>query len=125
MKQWFLTDRCHLLNTVKSAEELIESLLEKLLLLLHHSFIAMQEAMFLKEVKCNIQTGEFVILCDFAENYFLFCKMKLRGFREVTFYPFVAYLKKLNALNTEHENVVMLSDCLKNDSIQVHTFSSR
>jgi hypothetical protein len=49
MKQWFLTDRCHLLNILKSAEELIESLLEKLLLLLHHSFIATQQAVFLKK----------------------------------------------------------------------------
>jgi hypothetical protein len=38
-KQWISTDRCELLTTVKSTEEFIESLLEKLLLLLRHSFI--------------------------------------------------------------------------------------
>jgi predicted metal-binding protein len=40
--QWISTDRCELITTVKSAEEFTESLLEKLLLLLHHSFIATQ-----------------------------------------------------------------------------------
>jgi hypothetical protein len=47
-KQWILTDRCELISTVKSTEEFIESLLVKLLLLLRYSFIATQQAMFLK-----------------------------------------------------------------------------
>jgi hypothetical protein len=67
-KQWISTDRCELVNTVKSTEEFIESLLEKLLLLLRHSFITTQQAMLLKELKCNLQSGEFVVLCNFAEN---------------------------------------------------------
>jgi hypothetical protein len=36
-KQWILTDRCELVIIVNSVEEFIESLLEKLLLLLRHS----------------------------------------------------------------------------------------
>jgi hypothetical protein len=27
--------------------------------------------MFLKELKCNLQSGEFVVSCDFAENYLI------------------------------------------------------
>jgi hypothetical protein len=54
-KQWISTDRCELVTIVKSTEELIESLLEKLLPLLRHSFIATQQAMFLKELECNLQ----------------------------------------------------------------------
>jgi hypothetical protein len=34
----------------------------------------------------------------------------------------LTYFKKSDALNTEHENLVMMSDCLKHDSILVHTF---
>jgi hypothetical protein len=37
-------------------------------------------------------------------------------------HPFVIYFKKLDALNTEHENLVMISDCLEHDYILVHTF---
>jgi hypothetical protein len=56
---------------VKSNEEFIESLLEKLLLLLCCLFTATQQAMFLKELECNLQSGEFVVLCNFAENSFV------------------------------------------------------
>jgi hypothetical protein len=63
-----------------STEEFIESLLEKLLLLLRHSFIVTQQAMFLKELKCNLKLGEFVVLCDFAENYCLILQDEAQGF---------------------------------------------
>jgi hypothetical protein len=121
-----LTDRCELVTTVKSTEEFIESLLEKLLLLLRHSFIATQQAMFLTELKCNLHSSEFVVLCDFTENYSFVLQNEAQGFHwnnaQATIHPFVIYFKKSDALNTEHENLVMISDCLKHDSILVHTF---
>jgi hypothetical protein len=61
-------DRCELISIVKSTEEFIQSLLEKLLLLLH-LFIATQQATFLQELECSLQLSESVVLCDFAENY--------------------------------------------------------
>jgi predicted metal-binding protein len=54
VKRWILTDRCELVTIVKSTEEFIESLLEKSLLLLRHSFTATQQTMFLKELKYNL-----------------------------------------------------------------------
>jgi hypothetical protein len=69
--------------------------------------------MFLKELKCNLQSGEFVVLCDFNENY-SFVLQDAQGFHlnnaQATIYPFVIYFKKSGALNTEHENLVMISD---------------
>jgi hypothetical protein len=75
-----LTDRSELVAIVKSAEEFIESLLAKLLLLLCHSFISTQQATFLKELKCNLQSGEFVVLCDFAENCSFVLQDETQGF---------------------------------------------
>jgi hypothetical protein len=107
-------------------EEFIESLLEELLLLLHNSFIGAQQAMFLKELKCNLQSGEFLVLCDFPENYSFVLKDEAQRFHwnnaQATIHPLVIYLKKSDSLNTEHENLVMISDYLKHDSILVHTF---
>jgi hypothetical protein len=101
-------------------------LLEKLLLLLRHSFVATQQAMFLKELKCDPQTSEFVVLCDFVENYSFVLQDKAQGFHwnnaQATIHPFVIYFKKSDALNTEHENLVTISDCLTHDSILVHIF---
>jgi hypothetical protein len=109
LKQWILTDRCEVVTTVKSAEEFIELLL---LLLLHNSFIVTQQAMFLKKLKCNLQSGEFVVLCDFAENYSFILQDEAQGFHwnnaQATIHPFVIYFKKADILNTEHENLVMI-----------------
>jgi hypothetical protein len=125
-KQWISIDRCELVTTVTSIEEFIESLLEKMLLLLRHSFTTTQQVMFLKELKYNPQTGEFVVLCDFAENYSFLLQDEAQGFHwnnaQATIHPHVIYFKKSDALNTEHENLVMISDCLAHDSILVHTF---
>jgi hypothetical protein len=125
-KQLILRDRCELVTIVKSSKEFIESLLEKLLLLLHHSFTATQQAMFLKELKCNLQSREFVVLCDFAENYSFVLQDEAQGFHwnnaQATIHPFVIYFKKAYALNTEHENLVMISECWKHDSILLHKF---
>jgi hypothetical protein len=41
---------------------------------------------------------------------------------QATIPPFVTYFKKTDALNTQLENLVMISDILKHDSILVHTF---
>jgi hypothetical protein len=124
-KQWISTDRCELVTIIKSAEELIESLLEKLLLLLHSS-TGTQQAMFLKELKFSLQSGEFVVLCDFDENHSFVLQDEAQWFHwnnaQATIHPFVTYFKKSDALNTEHENLVTILDCLKHDSILAYTF---
>jgi hypothetical protein len=82
--------------------------------------------MFLKELKCNLQSSEFVVLSNFAENYSFVLQDEAHGFHwnnaQATIHPFVIYCKKSDALYTEHENLVIISDCLKHDSILVHTF---
>jgi hypothetical protein len=82
--------------------------------------------MFLKELKYILQSGEFVVLCDFTENYSFVLQDEAQGFHwnnaQAAIHPFVIYFKTPDALNTEHENLVMISDCLKHDSILVHTF---
>jgi hypothetical protein len=64
--------------------------------------------------------------CNFAENYFFVFQDEAQGFHwnsaETTIHPFVIHFKKSCALNTEHENLVMMSDYLKHDSILVHIF---
>jgi hypothetical protein len=62
--------------------------------------------MFLKELKCNLQSRESVGLCDFAENYSFILQDESKGFHwnnaQATIHSFVIYLKKLDALNTDH-----------------------
>jgi hypothetical protein len=41
----------------------------KLAALQPHSFVAVQQATYLKELKSDLQVGVVIVLCDFAENY--------------------------------------------------------
>jgi hypothetical protein len=67
-----------------------------------------------------------VILCDFTENCSFILQDEAQGFHwnntQATIHPFVIYFKQLGALNTEHENLVMISDYLKHDCIFLHTY---
>jgi hypothetical protein len=67
-----------------------------------------------------------MILCDFTENYSFILQDEAQGFHknnaQATNHPLVIYFNKSDALNTEHENLVMISDCLNRESILVHTF---
>jgi hypothetical protein len=49
--------------------------------------------MFLKELKCDLQSCEFVVLCDLAEYYFLVLQDGAQGFHwnnaQATIHPFV------------------------------------
>jgi hypothetical protein len=56
-----------IVTTVKLTEEFIESLFEKLLLLLCHTFTATHQAISLKELNCYIRSEKFVF-CNFSEN---------------------------------------------------------
>lgn len=56
----------------------------------------------------------------------LFCKIAAEGVHwnntQATIPQFVIYFKNLDAFNTEHENLLMISDCEKHASIFVRTF---
>jgi hypothetical protein len=110
-KQWILTDRCELVTTVKSTEKFTESSFEKLLLLLHHSFIATYQNILLKELNCKLQSSKFVVFCDFTENSFILLDEAQQphwNYAQATIHPFVTYFKKTDTLNTQHENLAMI-----------------
>ncbi|KAJ8896167.1 hypothetical protein PR048_001510 [Dryococelus australis] len=67
--KWLTTDRCHLQTVAEQQEIFVESFAEKLQVLVHHSFIAMQLSSFLKHVKENIQKNTSVVILDFSGNY--------------------------------------------------------
>ncbi len=58
-KQWVSVDRYTLETISQSAEDFVDSLCEKLDVLLSHSFIAKQQSYFQAELKSDLQPGEF------------------------------------------------------------------
>ena len=68
-KQWVSVDRSTLESICHSSDDFVKSFFEKLNLLLSHSFIATQQAVFYKDYKSCLKSEEVLVTVDFAENY--------------------------------------------------------
>ena len=123
-RQWVSADRSTLETISQSAEDFVDSLCEKLEVLLPHSFIARQQSSFQTELKCDLKPGEFLVVADFSENYSFVLQDAAQGFHwnnsQATIHPFVAYY--MNAGELHHLCYVIISDCLHHDTVAVHLF---
>lgn len=75
---------------------------DKLIKLLTHSFIALNQSNFFKETKENLKEGQFAVICDFAENYKFVLQDEIQSFHwnnsQATILPFVIYYKSENKI---------------------------
>lgn len=124
-KHWVSTPRTSLETAIKEKSEFVDDFCEKIKILLPHSFIAKAQSTFLKSVKESLNDNEFLVQCDFAENYAFVVQEAAPGFHwnnsQATIYPVVVYFKSNGVIN--HSSLVIISDCLNHDSIAVHVFS--
>lgn len=67
--QWLSTDRCNLETLVKPADDFVEYFADKLKKLIPHHFISSEQSNFVRDMKDKLKPGEFLVCCDFAENY--------------------------------------------------------
>ena len=123
-KQWVSTDRSTLETIVKKTDDFVDDLCDKLANLLRHDFIAKQQSNYQTDVKDNLQIGEFLVLLDFAENYAFVLQDAAQGFHwnnaQATIHPFVCYYRSDDTL--KHISYVVISDCMKHDTVSVHLF---
>ena len=92
-KQWIQVEKRTSLETlVKPTEEFINTLFEKFPKLLLHSFLASQQSSYLTHLKQSLKEGEYLIICDFAENYSFILQDAVQGFHwnnaQATVHPF-------------------------------------
>ena len=123
-KQWLTVDRTTLQDCSKQIDEFIEHLVEKCDNLTSHHFIAKHQSKYLSDLKENLKPEEAIVILDFAENYSFVIQDAAQGFHwdnsQATLHPFVAYYKNEDQL--EHISMCVISDCLKHDTITVHSF---
>ena len=126
-EQWVTTDRCDIITIVKKKDEFISYLMNKLEKLIPHDFVKKEQSKFLKNCKNNLKSGEFVITCDFSENYTFVLQDEVQSHhwnaQQATIHPFVIYYKKGNQI--EHLSFVVISEDLRHDSISVNLFISK
>ncbi|XP_044575208.1 uncharacterized protein LOC123259016 [Cotesia glomerata] len=95
-----LKPRCSLETFIQPTEEFIENLCSELKVLLPHSFIAKEQAKFLKTLKETLKPNEYVIICDFAENYAFVVQNAASGFHwnndQATVFPFKNFKNFVN-----------------------------
>lgn len=105
-------------------EDFVEGLCERLSKLKCHSFIAKQQSTFLKNLKDSLKIGEFIVLCDFAENYAFVAQNAAQSFHwnndQVTIFTTVIYYKEVDEL--KHRSLAILSDNLNHDTVAVYEF---
>lgn len=126
-RQWVATDKTTLESLEKSTDEFINVLISKLGALKKHSFIARQQRNFYEETKINLKQGEFLVTLDFAENYAFVIQDEVPGFHwdnnQATVHPFVVYHR--NGDIEKCDSFVVISDCLKHDTVAVHLFQKQ
>ena len=135
-KAWLSVDRTTLEMLTKTTEDFVYALMENLLKLRRHDFIAKQQASFLADTKSNLKY-EVVVLGDFAENYSFIVQDAVQGFHwnndQATIHPFIAYYCAKEAPSSvatataaqdviHFLNFVVISDSLVHDAVTVHCF---
>lgn len=126
-KQWISVDRTNLETLSKSADEFLDVLCDKLEKLKCHSFIASQQSAFQSELKEKLKPGEFLVICDFSENYSFVLQDAAQGFHwnnaQATIHPFVAYYKEEGTVC--NVSFAVISECLVHNTIAVHLFQRK
>lgn len=123
---WTATDRATLLTQTLSIEDFLLELDSKLKTLKVHSYIAKQQGNFINEKKENLKKNEAFVMFDFSENYAYVCQDASQAFHfnndQCTVVPVIFYYKEDDEL--KHQSIVILSDCLKHDTVAVYAIQT-
>ena len=126
-QQWLSTDRSTLQTVTQSTEKFIETFHVNLQALKKHNFIAKAQSKFCSDRKASLKAGEILIIADFSENYSFILQDAAQGFHwnndQAIVHPFICYFR--NETHLEHVNFVVISDCLKHDTVAVYLFQRK
>jgi len=121
-RQWVSVDRSTIETISQSADYFVDSLCEKLEVLLPHSVIARQQSYFQTELKYSLQPGESLVMADIAENYSTMLQDATQFHRnnsQATYHTPICYM---NTGELHRLCYVIISDCLHHDTVAVHLF---
>ena len=123
-KHWTHTDRSQLETVVKPVDDFVNQFLKDLKVYQRHAFLAKSQSAFYRDKKENLEDGEVLVVCDFAENYSFVVQDEIQSFHwnndMVTLHPFVGYYKEGEQIS--HINFVVISECNIHDTVSVHLF---
>lgn len=96
-KEWVTLPRCSLETTVSSSSKFINECCSRTKNLKVHDYIAKCQGNHIKHAKESLKDGEFLVTCDFAENFAFVIEDAAPGFHwnnsQVTIYTAVIYFR--------------------------------
>lgn len=126
-KQWISKPRSSLGSMEMEVDEFTDVFCEKMIELLPHTFVAKEQGNYCKELRESLEDGEFLVICDFAENYAFVVQNAAPGFHwnndQATIYTIVVYYR--NNSSVTHESFAIISDHLSHDTVTVHVNTKR
>ena len=124
-KQWTSTDRVTINEEIKPLSDCSEILVEDIVKLSVHHYIARNQSNYIKHLKEIIKPNEAIITFYFAENYSFVIQYAVQGFHwnnsQATLHPFVVYYRGDEDLLC-NINFCVISNCFKHYSVAVHSF---
>lgn len=128
-KQWISVDRTALETLTKKSEDFVDNFCDQLSKLVAHDFIAKQQSSYWQKMKESLKIGEFLVVCDFAENYAFVVQDSTQGFHwsnnQATIHPIVVYYKSYGDNELRHFSFVIISEHLKHNTVAVHLFKKK
>lgn len=123
-EKWLGTERFTISTHILSSDDFVDSLCDALDTLKPHAYIAEEQALYFKTLKENIDEGEIVVQCDFAENYSFVVQDAAQSFHwnndQATLLTSVFYYREENEV--KHGSIVMISDDLKHDTATFYAY---
>lgn len=124
-KQWvYINKRCTMKIISENKSNFLTTFSNQLEGLITHDFVAKEQSSFLKNLRNNLKTGDYLVLMDFAENYACNVQNFVQAYsfnnEQITIHPFVIYFKCDEGI--QHKSFVIISESLSHDSIAVHLY---
>lgn len=123
-ESWFQTDRCTIASKTVNVHEFMDILGEKFIKFKSHDFFVKKQSLFVNDLKKNLQEGEFLVCCDFAENYAFVIQNFTQLFHcnnnQASVFTVVVYYKEDNKL--KHVSMAVISDNLNYDTVSVYEY---
>lgn len=123
---WQQTDRSMLKTEVANGDDFIQELCDRMVNLKSHDYYAKQQSAFMKQAKNELSEGEFIVQCDFAENYAFVVQNAAQAFHwnndQTTIFTVVIYYKEKDEI--KHKSIAILSDNLKHDTTAVYQYQT-
>lgn len=124
---WTETDRATMKVNVLSSDDFVSDLCERIGKLKIHAFVAQKQSEYLDYRKAHLEPDEFIIQCDFAENYAYVAQNAVQSFHwnndQCTLHTVVYYYKENGELR--HGSIVVLSDDLQHNTVAVYAFQQK